>query len=61
MFKKLTNYFYQVAEEFKKIKYPEKKEIITMSIGVLVAIFVVGLFCLSIDWLFITFINWAIL
>ena len=61
MFKKLTNYLYQVAEEFKKIKYPEKKEIITMSIGVLVAIFVIGLFCLSIDWIFITFINWAIL
>jgi preprotein translocase SecE subunit len=61
MFKKFINYLYQVAEEFKKIKYPEKKEIITMSIGVLVAIFVIGLFCLSIDWLFITFINWAVL
>ena len=61
MFKKLINYLYQVSEEFKKIKYPEKKEIITMSIGVLVAIFVIGLFCLSIDWLFITFINWAVL
>ena len=61
MFKKLINYLYQVSEEFKKIKYQEKKEIITMSIGVLVAIFVIGLFCLSIDWLFITFINWAVL
>jgi preprotein translocase SecE subunit len=61
MFKKLMDYFRQVAEEFKKIKYPEKKEIITMSVGVLIAIFTIGLFCLLIDWMFITFINWAIL
>ncbi len=61
MFKKLITYFHQVIEEFKKIKYPDKKEIITMSVGVIVAIIVIGLFCLFIDWLFITFINWAIL
>lgn len=61
MFKKLIEYLQQVSEEFKKIKYPERKEVITMSVGVIIAVFVIGLFCLSVDWFFVTFINWAVL
>ncbi len=58
---KLGDYLKQVLEEFKKIKYPERKEVVAMSIGIVIAIFIIGLFCLSIDWVFVTFINFAIL
>ena len=61
MFKKLIEYFNQVVEEFKKIKYPERKEVTAMSVGVVMAVFAIGLFCLSVDWLFVTFVNWAVL
>ena len=61
MFKKLIEYLQQVAEEFKKIKYPERKEVITMSVGVVLAIIVIGLFCILVDWVFVTLVNWAVL
>lgn len=46
---KLVQYFKDVLEEFKKIKTPLRQEVVSLSLGVLVAVVASSLFFYVID------------
>jgi preprotein translocase SecE subunit len=61
MLSHIIAYFKRILEEVQKIKFPERKEVTSMSLGVVGVIFVCGLFFYTIDFLSLIIINKVII
>jgi len=60
-FSKITNYFVQSYEELKRVSWPSKKEIIRLTIIVIISTIIAMLLISGLDWVLTKLVNYFII